>query len=272
VDALRLRDLSPADLADAAADNLVTHAGWVQRRLPGMQCLDRPDLVVIDSGVPCDTFNLVCRARLTGADATARVGEVIDLFRRAGRPFSWWVGPGDSPADLGAVLTAAGLERAETERAMAADLGELRPGEPAPDGLRLARVGSQTELHVYAELNAANWTPPDPYVVRFYDLASTVLLDGDCPLWLYLGYLAEEPVATAELTVGGGVVGLYNISTLPAYRRRGIGTALTRRPLLDARERGYHTAILQAAPAGVGVYERVGFHAFGDITEYKPPS
>ena len=64
---------------------------------------------------------------------------------------------------------------------------------------------------------------------------------------------------------------MYNISTLAAYRGAGFGTALTLQPLLDARERGYRTAILQAVPQGVRLYERLGFRAFGEITEYKPP-
>ena len=67
-------------------------------------------------------------------------------------------------------------------------------------------------------------------------------------------------------------MGLYNISTVAAERRKGVGTAMTLRPLLDAREQGYRTGVLQAAPEGVGVYARVGFEPFGEITEYKPPS
>lgn len=90
------------------------------------------------------------------------------------------------------------------------------------------------------------------------------------PLWLYVGYLDGVPVSTAELTIGGSVAGLYNISTLPAYRRRGFGRALTRQPLLDAQAHGYHTAILQAVEAGVNLYTHLGFTPFGQITEYKP--
>ena len=41
------------------------------------------------------------------------------------------------------------------------------------------------------------------------------------------------------------MVGLNNISTLEACRRRGFGAALTLQPLLDARSQGYRTAILQ---------------------------
>jgi hypothetical protein len=42
------------------------------------------------------------------------------------------------------------------------------------------------------------------------------------------------------------MVGLNNISTLEAYRRRGFGAALTLQPHLDARAQRYRTAILQA--------------------------
>ena len=62
-----------------------------------------------------------------------------------------------------------------------------------------------------------------------------------------------------ELTVGHGC--------LPAGS---FGLALTLQPLLDARAAGHTVAVLQAATQGVRIYERIGFQAFGGITEYKP--
>src|SRR4029434_3125092 len=108
----------PADarLAEDADANFVAHAGWIQGRVPGMRVLDG-GLAVIDSGLPCDTFNLVCRARLDPANATERDRAAIDHFRTAGSPFSWWVGPADRPGDLGRRLEDAGLAEAETELA-----------------------------------------------------------------------------------------------------------------------------------------------------------
>ncbi|MCI0460618.1 MAG: GNAT family N-acetyltransferase [Gemmataceae bacterium] len=264
-----LQNLAAA-LAEASDANFVTHAGWVPRRVPSMRVLDRAGLVLVDSGLPCDTFNVICRARLERDTAAERVREAVAYFRQVRRLFSWWVGPADQPANLGELLLAAGLERAETELAMAADLATLQPDDGVPQGLRIERVRSEPELRDFARLSAANWTPPDPQVLRFYELAATVLLEGDCPLWLYVGYLEGAPVATAELALSGDTVGLYNLSTLAAYRRRGFGTALTRQPLLDAQERGFRTAVLQAAPDGMGVYRRLGFRSFGEITEYKP--
>jgi GNAT superfamily N-acetyltransferase len=261
---------SAADLADAAATNLAVHVSWVHQRTPGMRAAIVPDLVVVDSGLPQDTFNVVCHARLAPHTAAARVTEVVAGFSHATRPFAWWLMPGDRPHDLATILSAAGLRPADSELAMAANLEALRRTAEEPPGLQIERVRRLPQLQDFAAIVAAGWTPADPAVLRFYELAAPALLRPEAPLWLYVGYLDGLPVATAQLTVGGGVAGLYNVITVESYRRRGIGTALTTRPLLEARAVGFTTAVLQATAAGARVYQQLGFTAFGEITEYKP--
>lgn len=260
---------APADAADA---NFATHASWIAARLESMHVDARPDLTLVDSGLPCDTFNLVCVTRLDEETADARIREAVNRFRGVARPFSWWVGPADRPSDLGRRLVAAGLHPAESELAMAADLAALPAEVPRPAGLEVKRVRTPEALREFARISAANWTPPDPFVLRFYELAAPALLADDCPQWLYLGELDGVPVATAEATRTRDAAGLYNISTLTAFRRRGIGTVMTAAPLLDARADGIPLGVLQAASDGVGVYRRLGFRAYGTFTEFKPPA
>jgi GNAT superfamily N-acetyltransferase len=270
MDTPSLREMTPIQLAEAADANLVTHTSWVQRRVAGMRVQEDDELVIVDSGLPCDTFNVVCRARLAVETARDRVAAVVESFRTASRPFSWWVGPADRPADLGDILRAAGLGATESELAMTADLDSLDETDALPPGLRIERARTPEHVRQFTATNASNWDPPDPDVLHFFEAAARVLLTAESPLWLYIGSLGDRPVAVSELTVGGGVVGLYGISTLAPYRRRGIGTAMTLRPLLDARASGYRTAVLQAAPDGVGVYTRLGFAPTGRYIEYKP--
>ena len=82
--------------------------------------------------------------------------------------------------------------------------------------------------------------------------------------------LAGENVATAMAFDHDGDCGVFNMSTLEAARRRGLGTALTARHMHDAIERGCSTASLQSTAMAERVYAAVGFRDLGRILEYVP--
>lgn len=260
------------DLMVAATDNLVTHFTWVQQQTVDMHVKRQDNLVITDSGLPCDTFNTISRARLTRDTVQAEVQAALAYFAQVNRPFSWWLSPGDQPDHLAKFLLDAGLQEDYSEQAMAADLSQPPAGDIAPHGLQIRRVQTPAELADFAHIISGMWSPPDPQVVRFYELAAPAILHPDSPMWFYVGYVEGTPVATGEATVHNGVVGLYNICTLPDFRQRGYGTAMTLQPLRDAHAANCHTAILQATEQGARVYKRLGFETFGIITEYKPPA
>lgn len=260
-------------LLAAMEANLVGHMAHLPALMPSANVIARPDLVVVDAGVPSDTFNIVCGAHLEPATADERIPQAIAHFRTGDTPFTWWVGPDSRPLDLAARLTAHGLAEAEAEVAMALDLALLPPVAVQPAGLVVRRATSPTELAAYARVMAANWDPPDRAVIDFYARAARaapVALSLGFPARFYVGYLDGEPVATSECFLGHGVAGLYAVTTLATARGRGIGTAMTVTPLLDARAAGYRTATLQASAGGHGVYARIGFQPCGEFREYKP--
>jgi len=237
------------DIAAAADDNFVQHATWVQRATPGMLVMSDESLTVVDSGLPTDTFNFVCRARLAVHNARERVQAAIRHFREVERPFSWWVGPADQPDNLAAILTAGGLQPAESELAMAVELAKLVAPDPV-SGVAIRCVDSQRALEAYSRILSGLATPPDMHVETFFTRAASRLLVPDSPVKCYVAYLGEQAVGTVEMTLGGGVAGLYNVATVEAYRRRGIGSMLTVHPLMEARENGLTLGVLQAAADG----------------------
>ncbi len=260
---------APTALVDAAAANLVAHFGYAQARVPTMRIVQQPDLVAVDCGWPCDTFNAVCRTRLRPERVRARIEWTLGWFGERDHPWSWWVGPADTPADLPEHLAAAGLAAAERELVMAVPLDEASSAPAAAD-LRIREVRTPKALAYFAQINAEHWTPPDPYVIAFYEAAARVLLDAESPLRFFVGYCGAEPVATVEITTAAGVIGVYNVSTLAPFRRRGFATAMVASALQACGGPGVTHAVLQAAPAGVSVYERLGFRAIGEVTEFKP--
>jgi GNAT superfamily N-acetyltransferase len=178
------------------------------------------------------------------------------------------VSSADRPAALSSLLTDHGLARAETETAMVAHLGQL---EPLPlRGFQVRRARTPEQICEFATINAANWAPPDEDVLRFYEAATPLLLSEAAPLRCYVGYAEGVAVAAAEVTIAAAVAGVYNVSTLEAWRGRGFASALLRHALLDARAEGTSRAVLQAAAGATGLYRRLGFIPAGEITEFKP--
>lgn len=78
-------------------------------------------------------------------------------------------------------------------------------------------------------------------------------------LRLYLGEVDGEAVTTGAGFTRGDWVGIFNIATPPAHRRRGYGAAVTMWAVREGVRQGARRGWLQASPAGQPVYEALGF-------------
>jgi len=163
--------------------------------------------------------------------------------------FAAWVHETDGA--LSADLEARGYTLDTTTRAMGMALDDLR--------------GAPPEL----ELDAPEW----PAYVAWLESVGVPegLMAGVDPREFHL-LIARGALATALAFDHRDDCGIYNVGTLEAARRRGLGTALTARLLHDAKARGRRTASLQATAMAERLYAALGFRDLGRILEFVPPS
>ena len=79
----------------------------------------------------------------------------------------------------------------------------------------------------------------------------------------------DVAVALVDVIDGMGYVGW--VGTLPAYRRRGLGEAVTRVVTNAAFDLGADIVALEASPMGLPIYRRMGYETVGIDGIWVPP-
>ncbi|MCE7012052.1 GNAT family N-acetyltransferase [Kibdelosporangium philippinense] len=255
---------SPA-LLDRMAANFAEHSCHLHRKTAGMTVVETDDLVIADGDMDDDTFNIITGTRFTSSTVDSRIAETVAAVSDR---FTWWVDSTSTPDNLSDRIAEAGFPAMDPEPGMVADLACL-PALEIPSGLRIEQVRDAGQFAQYAAILAANWDPPAPGVIGFYARAAAVALDPACQARYFVGYLDDVVVCTTEAFLSHGVAGIYNISTLAGFRRRGFGRAITLSALLAARSEGFETAVLQTSPDGQELYRGLGFTVAGGFTEHS---
>ncbi|HLF75923.1 MAG TPA: GNAT family N-acetyltransferase [Dehalococcoidia bacterium] len=182
-----------------------------------------------------------------------------------------WVA--ETSPELGAIAEAAGLDVVAHPLLVLVLSERKRPSIPA--GFRLRIAGPDDEgLALLAAVASVGFSSPGTAIgdEGLDELASTAarlpshgiefererLRRG---LTVRAGaYLDDRPVAVGSHQPVAGVTEIVGVATLPAYRRRGLATAVVDLLIEDALQRGVETIFLSADDDDVArVYERLGF-------------
>jgi ribosomal protein S18 acetylase RimI-like enzyme len=211
-------------------------------------------------GSPLGYHNAVVHCDAGSARADVLIDEWVAALEARRVPGSWHVTPSMRPSDLVHRLRDRGFEDGGDEPAMVADLSEDPPPvAPVPE-LAVEPVRSATDLEAYRSVLGAGFGEGPPEAAWVTEVFGRIGVGPDGPWRHWVGRVGERAVATVRVLVAPqDVAGVYFVATLPSERRRGIGAAVTRHALLEARALGCRTAVLGSSPMGEGVYRRLGF-------------
>jgi ribosomal protein S18 acetylase RimI-like enzyme len=211
-------------------------------------------------GSPIGYHNAVvaCRA------APRQVGALVEAWAaeldRRRLPGSWHLSPSMAPDDLEGRLLAGGFDDGGEEPAMVADLTAEAPAGPPAADLVVRRVGGAGDLDAYGEVLAGGFGEGPVEAEWVAEVFGRIGFGAGVPWRHLLGTVDGRPVATATLLVHPvDVAGIYFVCTAPSERRQGIGAAITRAAMEEAKALGCRSAVLGSSPMGHGIYRRLGF-------------
>jgi ribosomal protein S18 acetylase RimI-like enzyme len=140
----------------------------------------------------------------------------------------------------------------------------LPPVRPLPH-IEVRRVRGAATWDAFCEIGSTCFHVPITWFREVFD--NDAVWDR---FMSFVGYVDDEPVSTTSLVSGAGVIGVYNVATLPGSQRRGFGEAIMRHAMAEVRkERGMERVILQSTPAGLKLYERMGFRTVARVAVYS---
>lgn len=172
---------------------------------------------------------------------------------------SWDVGPSIRSNNLEDCLRKNGWSKVGEVRSMALDLRNLEECVERPAGLTIKTVDDEKTFKQHVDTMIVGFEFPEPIAhhLSTIDYGNTLL--NDPVVRYYVGYIDEQPVTISLLLLHEGIAGIYNVATIPQMRRQGFGAAMTLTALHEARDLGYHVAVLQASKMGAPLYCQMGF-------------
>ena len=221
------------------------------RHLPGHVMHEVDGVVVCLTGLDDDEQNAALIER-EPKDAAGAFAEAERVFKEHGRTLGVDVERGRHPY-VNAALRAMGLEMVATRPAMAVRIQDLEAAQ-VPDGVEIVRVTESGLLAELVEVEVGAFET-DRAVAEGLLAPSQLSLPN---VRLYAALADGRAVAQAVTNTQAGAVGVFGVATIPVYRHRGIGTAITAFAIDDVRDET-DLAWLQPTEMGRPLYERMGF-------------
>lgn len=259
------------DLARRVQANVVATFVMAGSAMAGGHVSRLRGATLVGTGLPLLLFNqvLVEDGTATVDETAAAIEEGVAAFRALGKRFAVTLRGGIDDAYL-PVVERLGLEPLEESPWMPGmALHPLPPAGSVPPvpGHEIRPLRDMAAITDHIDVLAEGMGMPRDWAAAF----CTDALLAEPGVTFYAGYQDGRPVTSGLGLRTGRTIGVYNIATLEAARRRGYGAAMTMRMVDDGAAAGCDVAILQASEMGQPVYERLGFRTVCEYFGYSEP-
>lgn len=247
-------------------DNFQAHANHIPQLTDGMQVFHLENLSYVDSGLSCDTFNIIHIHHQQVKKA--EIKEALNYYQDKKLEYCIWILEENLSNEIKKYFEFENLNLQNQEVAMVLDLNNFIPSISKNDP-PIKEVKQEEELRDFARVIAKNWTPPDQNVISYYQSTAPQYVNPESPSQLFVYYEQGKPVSTLELFASSHrTAGIYGLATLASHRGKGIASSLLDHGLRQAKRQGIQKVVLQATKEGQGIYKKRGFRAMGTYFEY----
>lgn len=258
-----------SDLIQAIEDNIFGYYKGIARLLDG-QFIEHNEIVWYNTGLRSHfRFNGVVRTATRTEKLSRVVDPILDEYLFQNLPFFWADWQDAGTPGLGDYLNSKQLSftLVKSVPAMLRELDDL-PELSLPDDVEIVQVQTQQQQADWLNVTMEGFQEPESARLDIQQHLSNSLNEPNPVFEHFLAYWQGAPCAISTLLHAKLGAGIYAVTTLPAYRNRGLGRAITLHAMNAARQAGYTTSILFATPSGLPVYKKLGFETVSSADLY----
>jgi ribosomal protein S18 acetylase RimI-like enzyme len=220
---------------------------------PGWEVFEEGDLIAFKASVSVPFMNFVY-----GNVTLAQYEKVKAFYEK--KPFFWLL----SETQEERLLLDWGFTGPDFTYEMGLNLADYQYYS-GQEPIEVREVSSYSEDYLQWVNVAAGWLNIDPaFVDQFF--TPWIKTGKYIP---YLGFYEGKPAATSLAYLGNLGASLYCLGTLPDFRNRGLGTAVTHACLKAAKHKNIGQAVLYGSKMGQPMYKKIGFKLMQIIREYS---
>lgn len=224
-------------------------------------------ILLIDSGLPSDMFNILC---CNGETDRRSVQIGINYFRQKQRPFAFWIGFEEEPPWLEKELIQSGLVTDETEWAMACDVTKC---QESSNFTNIKQVQTEKEVCDMLYVMKSIFSKQEGGAIDlFYHQATKHLISPNSQLRFFIGYENKEPAAIVSLYFDEGLASIFDLIVIPKMRGKGLGKLMMKKAMVEAKINGFGTCILTATNDVRALYQKLGFSDIKTMKVYQSRS
>jgi ribosomal protein S18 acetylase RimI-like enzyme len=230
--------------------------GMKKEALPGIVRFSRP----------APGTNFVLYSNLDEGEVDRAIAEQVALFGPTGQPFHWTVMEHDRPANLKERLLAHNFRPQEPDAVMVLDLRNAPAALLARGNADVRRLTGREHLADVIRVEEGVWGANFDWISG--RLGDHMAVPGY--LSVYVAYAEGRPACAGWIYFheGSHFAGIWGGSTLPAYRRRGLYTAVLAARVQEAIGRGFRYLTIEASPMSRPIVARHGFELLTYAQEF----
>ena len=222
-------------------------------------------LTLINCQLGSSMFNIVWGGLKDEATKMrAEINAVISKFNQ--QPFAWWVPPSEVSESQRDLMQQMGFVVEAAEHAMVCNVMDELESNSLPDGFQIVATEDAVSLDQFTHVIASYDNTARSFYKRLK--ASDLVGQERC----YVGIDNGKPVAIGSIFVNRDSAGIFNVITSEDCQGRGVGTAIMRHLLEQAKALGAkHVTLSASSDSGFRIYERLGFKVHGAFDCFEWP-